>query len=119
MIKDGFGAGEGLQFSVNISRRSPAGSTDHLIFAIKNNDKPTGVIGEFTEDGIIRPAHSRVELLAGEDGAANHGAGYGDGLAILSVEGKASEAMILPRGDQERGLIDARAEINRDTVRCV
>ena len=116
MIEDRLGSSKGLQFPIKISWCGAAWGTDYLIFAIKNDDETTGIIGELAKNGIIGPTNSCVKFLAGEYRTANHGAGDGNRLPIFSLQGKAPEAVILPRCNQEGGLIDARAKVYGDTV---
>lgn len=119
VVDDGFFALEGLQFAVFVDGFGAAGGGDDFAFGVQDDGEAGGVAGEFVVDGVFGPADAGVEFLAGDDGAADHATGDGEGFEVLAVEGEALEAVVGAGGDEDGGLVGALAEVDGDAVGVV
>ena len=119
VVEDGFVAVQGDEFAVFVNGLGAARGGDDFAGGVEDDGEAGGVAGELVVDGVFGPADAGVEFLAGDDGAADHAAGDGQGLDVFAVEAEALEAVVGAGGDEDGGFVAALAEVDSDAVGVV
>ena len=119
VVEDGFVAVQGDEFAVFVNGLGAAGGRDDFACGVEDDGEAGGIAGELVVDGVFGPANAGVEFLAGDDGAADHAAGDGQGLDVFAVEAEALETVVGAGGDEDGGFVAALAKVYSDAVGVV
>src|SRR5580698_379885 len=87
-----------LEFSIGIDRLRPAEVRNYLEVFVEDGDET-----RLLSDGVAALEDGGIEIVAIDHGAADPGAGEGDGTQVFSFHGISLEGILLAAGHDEEG----------------